>query len=738
MKNHDHKNMMSEEEQPQHAHAGHLNHEEYAIHDSPGSGGQDVHTAHDSHLGHAVQDMRNPPRTAQTTDHSGHDAHSSHAAHNTDHTGHEQMFRARFWWSLLLSLPVLLYSEMLQGWLGFTMLAFPGSNWIPFAFSLVVFGYGGLPFLQMAVPEIRNRKPGMMTLISLAISVALVYSLLAQLTAIGEGFFWELVTLIDIMLLGHWLEMRSVRQASGALNELAKLMPDEAERINEDGSTETVPAAALRTGDLLLVRPGASVPADGEVTEGQSSLNESMITGESRPVDKKPGSRVIAGTINGDGSLRVRVTATGDQTALAGIMRLVEQAQQSKSQTQVLADRAAGWLFYVALGVAALTTVAWGVAVGFNVEVLKRVVTVLVIACPHALGLAVPLVVAITTAMGASNGILVRNRLALEAAREIDVVVFDKTGTLTEGKFGVVGIITWDHWKEEDALAQAAAIEGDSEHLIAQAIRRAARDRGLALPSISDFAALKGRGVQARVDGRTVYVGGPRLLEMLDLSPSKEIEAFSESAGGKSQSVIYLTEENNIVAAFAVADVIRPESQQAVQRLHEMGVEVAMLTGDSLPVAEAVAGELGIDHVFAEVLPEHKDQKVAELQRQGKRVAMVGDGVNDAPALTRADVGIAIGGGTDVAIESAGLILVQSNPLDVVKIFALSRASYRKMIQNLWWAAGYNIIALPLAAGVLAPWGILLSPAVGALFMSLSTIIVAINAQLLRRTVLSA
>ena len=696
------------------------------------------HEGHDDHMDHSTHAMQE----INHDDHSNHDMqakeHYEHAGHGTDHTGHEDMFRPCFWWSLLLSIPVLLYSEMLQGWLGFSMPTFPGNEWVPFVFSLIIFAYGGIPFLQMAVPEIGNRKPGMMTLISLAISVALVYSVLAQLAAIGEGFFWELVTLIDIMLLGHWLEMRSVRQASGALNELAKLMPDEAERIKEDGSTETVSAASLRTGDLLLVRPGGSVPADGEVTEGESSLNEAMITGESRPVDKMPGSKVIAGTINGDGSLRVRVTATGDETALAGIMRLVEQAQQSKSQTQVLADKAAGWLFYVALGVAALTTIAWVIAVGFNVEVLKRVVTVLVIACPHALGLAVPLVVAITTAMGASNGILVRDRLALETAREIDVVVFDKTGTLTKGKFGVVGQKNVDGWQEDDALALAAAIERDSEHLIAQAVRRAAQEKDLQLPSISDFSALKGRGVQAKYDGKTMYMGGPRLLEMLNLRPSGEFESFTQSAGEKSQSVIYLITEEKIVSSFAMADMIRPESRQAVQRLHEMGVEVAMLTGDSRSVAESVAKELGIDHVFAEVLPEHKDQKVAELQKQGKRVAMVGDGVNDAPALTRADVGIAIGGGTDVAIESAGLILVKSNPLDVVKIIALSRASYRKMIQNLWWAAGYNIIALPLAAGVLAPWGILLSPAVGALFMSLSTIIVAINAQLLRRTVLSA
>jgi Cu2+-exporting ATPase len=702
--------------QEKHAQHGHAEHRDRARHEmqeaiSKGHGSHNMqmnHTDHETHLEHTGHSMDHNGHDMQSMSHEGQDMHAGHASHGVDHTGHEMMFRARFWWSLLLSLPV-----------------------------LAIFAYGGLPFLKMAVPEIQNRKPGMMTLISLAISVALVYSLLAQLTSLGEGFFWELVTLIDIMLLGHWLEMRSVRQASGALNELAKLMPDEAERVKADGTTETVSATSLRTGDLLLVRPGASVPADGEVTEGQSSLNESMITGESRPVKKSTGDKVIAGTINGDGSLRVRVTATGDETALAGIMRLVEQAQQSKSQTQVLADKAAGWLFYVALGVAALTAVVWALAVGFNVDVLKRVVTVLVIACPHALGLAVPLVVAITTAMGARNGILVRDRLALETARQIDVVVFDKTGTLTEGKFGVVGQKNVDGWKDDDALALAAAIEGDSEHLIAQAVRRAVQERGLQLPFISDFSALKGRGVQAKYDGKTIYMGGPRLLEMLNLKPSDEIETFTRSAGEKSQSVIYLATEEQIVSTFAVADVIRPESKQAVQRLHEIGVEVAMLTGDSRQVAEAVAADLGIDHVFAEVLPEHKDQKVAELQKQGKRVAMVGDGVNDAPALTRADVGIAIGGGTDVAIESAGLILVKSNPLDVVKIFALSRASYRKMIQNLWWAAGYNIIALPLAAGALAPWGINISPAFGALLMSLSTIIVASNAQLLRRTSLS-
>lgn len=659
--------------------------------------------------------------------------HSAHAGHGVDHSGHEQVFRTRFWWSLLLSIPVLLYSEMIQMWLGFTPPSFPFSEWIPFVFSVVIFAYGGLPFLSMAVPELKDRKPGMMTLISLAISVAFVYSVAAQFISLGEGFFWELVTLIDIMLLGHWLEMRSVRQASGALNELAKLMPDTAERIHHGDHTETVPVDSLKQGDLVLVRPGASVPADGEVIDGHSDVNEAMITGESKPVNKREGMKVIAGTINGDGSLRVKVTATGNETALAGIMRLVEQAQQSKSKTQVLADKAAGWLFYIALAAALLTGIAWTIADTFNLEVLTRVVTVLVIACPHALGLAIPLVVTITTALGARNGILVRDRLALEAAREIDIVIFDKTGTLTQGQFGVVDVETADGWDFDRALALAAAVEADSEHFIATAIRRFARDRKLVIPPVSRFSALKGRGVQADFNNETYYVGGPRLLEMLSLNPVGEMDTFTAKASARSHSVVYLTTKDRILAAIAVADVVREESKQAVDELQRMGIEVAMLTGDSRPVAEAVAKEIGIQRVFAEVLPEHKDEKVSELQKAGKRVAMVGDGVNDAPALTRADVGIAIGGGTDVAIESAGLILVNSNPLDVVKIFKLSRASYRKMIQNLWWAAGYNIVAIPLAAGVLAGWGILLSSAVGAVLMSVSTIVVAINAQLLRR-----
>jgi Cu2+-exporting ATPase len=662
-----------------------------------------------------------------------HAAEGGHAAH-VDHTGHEEMFRRRFWVSLVLSIPVLLYSPMVQQLLGFSMPAFPGSRWIEPLFSVIVFLYGGVPFLQMAVPELRNRQPGMMTLISLAITVAFVYSVWALFLPMGMGgFFWELVTLIDIMLLGHWLEMRSVRQASGALNELAKLMPDTAERVRPDGGVDTVGLDRLRTGDVLLVRPGASVPADGEVIEGESDVNEAMLTGESNPVSKNPGDRVIAGTINGDGSLRVRVTATGNDTSLAGIMRLVDEAQRSKSRTQMLADKAAGWLFYVALAVAVLTAIAWTLAVGFNVDVVARVATVLVIACPHALGLAIPLVVAITTALGAKNGILVRNRLALEEARSIDTVIFDKTGTLTEGRFGVVGMAVVEGWNESEALALTAAIEGDSEHTIARGIRRSAEERRLALPPVSAFEALKGRGVTAHWIGKTVYIGGPRLLESLNLNLPEPLGAFEQTASSKGQSVVHLVVENQPVASLALADVVRPESREAVRRLHEMGVQVAMLTGDSRAVAQAVAGDLGIDTYFAEVLPEHKDQKVTELQRQGKRVAMVGDGVNDAPALARADIGIAIGSGTDVAVESAGIILVRSNPLDVVKIIELSRASYQKMIQNLLWATGYNVVALPLAAGVLAPWGIILSPAAGAVLMSVSTIVVAINAQLLRK-----
>jgi Cu2+-exporting ATPase len=664
-------------------------------------------------------------------EHPAHVHAPAHGSHNA-HAGHEQIFRRRFWACLLLSLPVLVYSPMLQDLLGFNAPAFPGSQWVPLLFSTIIFVYGGLPFLQMALPELGARQPGMMTLISLAISVAFFYSLFVRLAGMHMDFFWELVSLIDIMLLGHWIEMRSVRQASGALGELARLMPDTAERLDDDGSPQVVPLSQVQPGDRVLIRPGASVPADGQVLEGESAVNEAMITGESRPVEKKPGDRVVAGTINGAGSLRVAVAATGEHTTLAGIMRLVQEAQQSKSRTQVLADRAAGWLFYAALGAAALTLVGWTLATGFDITVLERVVTVLVIACPHALGLAIPLVVAITTTLGARHGILIRDRLALENARHIDTVIFDKTGTLTRGEHGVVDLLAAEGMAVDQALAWAAAIEADSEHPMARALRDSAGQKGLSLPAIRQFQALKGRGVSAEIEGHTAYVGGPHLLEALNVELQDRFENFTRTAGEKGQTVVYLVVQERVAAAFALADVVRPESQAAVQALHAMGIQVAMLTGDSEAVARTVARELDVDRYFAQVLPENKDRQVAQLQQQGHKVAMVGDGVNDAPALVRADIGIAIGSGTDVAIQSAGIILVRSNPLDVVQVLQLSRASYRKMIQNLVWAAGYNVVALPLAAGVLAPLGILLSPAAGAGLMSLSTVIVALNAQLLR------
>ena len=685
---------------------------------------------HEAHVGHADQD---------TDDHEAH----------VDHAGHEQLFKRRFFVCFLLSIPVLYYSEMIQEWVGYTAVTFTGSGLVAPLLGAAVFIYGGVPFLQMAAVEARNREPGMMVLISLAISVAFVYSIAAVALEIGEPLFWELVTLIVIFLLGHWIEMRSVRRASGALDELAELMPATAERITESGDVETVPIDDLTEDDLVLVRPGANVPADGVVDSGDSNVNEAMITGESRPVKKVPGDEVIGGTTNRDGSLRIRITATGEETTLSGIMRLVEEAQQSRSRTQILADRAAGWLFYAAIVVAAITALAWTVAVGFGLPVVERVVTVLVIACPHALGLAVPLVVAINTTMAARNGMLIRDRIAMEAARDLDTIVFDKTGTLTKGEQGVVDLTTTDDWDEDEALALMAAAEGDSEHMIAEAIRAEARDRDVSVPPVREFEALEGRGVRATLevehtaapggdgteiqDGQTIYVGGPNLLRHLEVEPDDRFASFATAAGERGQGVVYLIRDGDVRAAVALADVIREASFEAISRLHDMGIEVAMLTGDSEDVARAVSAELNIDTFFAEVLPEDKDKKLIELQEQGNLVAMVGDGVNDAPALTRSDVGIAIGSGTDVAVESADVVLVENDPRDVARLVTLSRKSYRKMQENLVWAAGYNVFALPLAAGILAPVGILLSPAVGAVLMSVSTVIVAINAQLLRR-----
>jgi Cu2+-exporting ATPase len=622
---------------------------------------------------------------------------------------------------------------MIQHWFGYEA---PGasaaSRWIPAIFGTLVFAYGGSVFISGAIDEIRDRLPGMMTLISLAICVAFAFSLAVTLGFPGSDLWWELTTLVTIMVLGHWIEMRSISQAQGAVKELARLLPDSAVRIVGE-RTELVPVSDLREGDVVLVRPGAAIPADGVVRDGSSDVNESMITGESRPVRKAPGGKVIAGTVNGSGSLRVEVTGTGEKTALAGIMRLVAEAQSSRSRAQALADRAAFLLTIIAIVAAGVTLVGWAFAGKDPSFVIERVVTVLVIACPHALGLAIPLVVAISTTLGARSGLLVRDRRGLEEARNVTAVFFDKTGTLTRGEFRVVEITTSSGLSEEEALALAAAVEHDSEHAIAQGIVKSAVERGLSLARAEGFQAIPGQGVQAVVKGRELRLGGPALLHQLNAQVDPALQAAIDRAAARGQSAIAMVERSVPLAVFAIADAVREESREAVQRLHEQRIEVIMMTGDAQAVAQSVAEELGIDTVFAEVLPDQKASKVKEVQQQGKRVAMVGDGVNDAPALVTADVGIAIGAGTDVAVEAGDVVLVRSDPRDVPRIVALSKVTYRKMIQNLWWAAGYNIFAIPLAAGVLAPWGIVLPAAMGAVLMSLSTIIVAINAQLLRR-----
>ena len=648
------------------------------------------------------------------------------------HVGHDiDVLWRKFWVALILTIPVVIYSPGVQERLNFRP-PFRGSEYVPFVLGTFIFFYGGIFFLRGAVRELKARTPGMMTLISLAITVAFVFSIAVTFGYPGMPLYWELSSLIAVMLLGHWMEMRAISSASGALRELARLMPDRAERITND-HVETVPVSELRPGDLVLIRPGAKTPADGAVVEGSSDVNESMITGESRPVVKSPGAQVIAGTVNGSGSLRVKVTKVGEDTMLAGIMRLVAEAQASKSRAQNLADRAAYWLTLIAVSVGVITFVAW-LGLGKPLQfAIGRSVTVLVIACPHALGLAIPLVIAISTTLAARNGLLVRDRMALETAREVNVVVFDKTGTLTTGRQGVVDIIPIPGVDADKALAATAAVERDSEHSLARAIVSSAETRGLALPQAQDFKALPGMGVEAKIDGRTIQVGGPRLLESLGLSVPEEIRLRLESAQSAGQTLVYLVDEGEVRAAIALADVIRSESGEAISELRSMGIQVAMMTGDSEDVARWVAVQLGIGEYYANVLPEDKAKRIQEMRRQGRCVAMVGDGVNDAPALVSADVGIAIGAGTDVAIESGGIILVRNDPRDVPRIVRLSRASYRKMVENLLWATGYNVVAIPLAAGVLASRGIILPPALGALFMSVSTVIVALNAQLLRR-----
>ncbi|MDQ0118177.1 heavy metal translocating P-type ATPase [Pseudarthrobacter sp902506025] len=702
---------MQDQQHTQHSTGGHEHH-------SPPSGTLTQPPAHGA--GHAQHGAHNDD------DHTVH-THGQHAGHST------AMFKNRFWLTLALAVPVVYFSPMMGHLLGYMPPEFPGSAWIPPVLGTVIFLYGGQPFLKGGLQELKDRTPGMMLLIAMAITVAFAAS---WVTSLGIGgfdldFWWELALLVAIMLLGHWIEMRALGSAQGALDALAALLPDEAERITDNG-TETVPVSELSPGDLVLVRPGARMPADGSVVEGQAEFDESMITGESKTVARGAGDTVVAGTVATDSSVRVRVTAVGDQTALAGIQRLVEEAQASSSRAQALADRAAAFLFYFAAGAGVLTFIAWTL-LGSVPEAVTRTVTVLVIACPHALGLAIPLVIAISTEQAARAGVLIKNRMALERMRTIDVVLFDKTGTLTTGEPELKDVAVAGGADADAVLALAAAVESDSEHPVARAIVRAAKARNLALPEATGFTSLTGRGVRASVDGRTVHVGGPALLRELGVVEPDSLAASTRTWMDRGAAVLHVVDDGSILGAVSMEDAVRPESRQAVSALQRRGIKVAMVTGDAHQVAQAVAADLDIDEVFAEVLPADKDKKVAELQSRGLKVAMVGDGVNDSPALARAEVGIAIGAGTDVAVESAGVVLAGNDPRAVLSMVDLSRASYRKMWQNLVWATGYNVLSVPLAAGVLAFAGVVLSPAAGAVLMSASTVVVALNAQLLRR-----
>ncbi|AIY48872.1 heavy metal translocating P-type ATPase [Mycolicibacterium fortuitum] len=665
-----------------------------------------------------------------TTEHAMHEhEHTGHAGH-AGHGDHVAQFRRLFWVMAVLAVPTVALSPMFAMLLGYSIPDLPGARWISPVLGTVMYIWGGRPFLTGAVSEIRSRAPGMMLLIGLAITVAFIASWGASLGLLHHqlDFWWELALLIVIMLLGHWIEMRSLAQTTSALDSLAALLPDEAERVEGDGEAEqvvTVAPSDLRVGDLVIVRPGGSVPVDGRIVDGAADMDESMVTGESRTVRRGVGDDVVAGTVATDSGLRIRVTAVGDDTALAGIQRLVGEAMNSSSRAQRLADRAAGWLFWFALGSAVLTALAWTLF-GEPDQAVVRTITVLVIACPHALGLAIPLVVSIATERAARGGVLIKDRLALETMRTVGAVLFDKTGTLTKGEPTVTAMAATDR-PDNEVLALAAAAEADSEHPLARAIVDAARRRNLDIPSASDFNSSPAVGVSATVGGHRVQVGGPALLDQAGRS------ALPDAAGWAGATVLHVLVDGEVAGALALADEVRPESRQAVDALHDLGIEVVMITGDAAPVASAVATELGIDRVFAGVRPEDKAAKVAELQSEGLTVAMVGDGVNDAPALAQADVGIAIGAGTDVAIASAGVILASSDPRSVLSVIELSRQSYRKMKQNLWWAAGYNLISVPLAAGVAAPLGFVMPMSVGAILMSASTVVVALNAQSLRR-----
>jgi Cu2+-exporting ATPase len=680
---------------------------------------------HTEHRGHEMK----PPAAAARQ---ARDRVRMPAAGEGGHNHHEMMvadFRRRFWICLAATAPVLLLSPVVQPALHLGALRFVGDRYVLLALSAFIYGYGGAPFVVGAVDEIAKRLPGMMTLIAVAITAAFVYSAAVVLGLAGEVFFWELATLIDIMLLGHWIEMRSVMGASRALQELARLIPEQAHLVKPDGSAEDVPAANLKLADRVLIKPGERAPADGRVIEGRSSVNEAMLTGETMPVDKRAGDQVIGGSINGEGSLTVEVERTGAETYISQVIRLVEEAQRSKSRSQDLANRAALWLVIVALGVGGATLATWLIIGQGLAFALTRSITVMVIACPHALGLAVPLVVAVSTALAAGRGLLIRRRNAFETARRLNAIVFDKTGTLTEGRFGVTGVAAASGDSEEAVLRLAAAVESHSQHPIAQGVVRSAGERGIAIPPVSDFVAITGKGAQGRVENHEILVVSPAYLE------EQGIQANSAAVGriaGKGRTIVHVLEGGTPLGAIALADVIRAESKEAVRRLHALGIKAMMLTGDNQQVAEWVAEQLGLDGFFAQVLPEQKAARIKELQLRGLVVGMVGDGVNDAPALAQAEVGIAIGAGTQVAIESADIILVRNDPRNVTDLLSLSRATWRKMAQNLAWATGYNLVAIPLAAGVAYHAGVVLSPAAGAALMSVSTVIVAINARLLR------
>ena len=704
-----------------HAHPEHVD-VQHAHHDEPST--HAGHLSHDHHQGHGEASGRHHDDA-----HAHHEGHGGHDHGHAGHGDHVGQFRRLFWIMLILAVPVVAFNDMFAHLIGYNLPEAAWVSWVSPVLGTVVYFWGGWPFLTGGLSEIRSRKPGMMLLIALAITVAFLASWGASLGILHHelNFWWELALLVVIMLLGHWIEMRSLAQTTSALDSLAALLPDEAEKIDGDDVVKVAPAE-LAVGDVVIVRPGSSVPADGKIVDGSASMDESMVTGESKTVRRETGDQVVAGTVATDSGLRVEVTATGDDTALAGIQKLVSDAQASSSRAQRIADTAAAWLFWFALGAAAITAAIWSL-VGLPDTAVVRTITVLVIACPHALGLAIPLVVSIATERAARGGVLIKDRLALESMRTVDAVLFDKTGTLTKGEPTVTDIDPAGTRTEDEVLALAAAAEADSEHPLARAIVGAARTRKLDVPAASDFSSSPAVGVKATVDETVIEVGGPYLLDQHEADELPVADAWREEGA----IILHVLADGEVIGALRLADEIRPESREAVDALHAAGVQVVMITGDAQAVADTVAKDLGIDRVFAGVRPEDKAAKVAELQGEGRKVAMVGDGVNDAPALAQADVGIAIGAGTDVAIGSAGVILASSDPRSVLSVIELSRATFRKMKQNLWWAAGYNLLSVPLAAGVLAPIGFVLPMSIGAILMSVSTVVVALNAQLLRR-----